>query len=90
MQTIRLLTNEHLRLHTKLRYVDIHRCWLRQEVQYKHISLTWTPTASLLADEFTKTLTIGKHQEFVRSIGMVDRSSQTDAETVSPEGGMSD
>ena len=88
MQTIRLLTNEHLRLQTKLRHVDIHCCWLRQEVQRNHISLTWTPTATLLADGFTKALTTGKHQEFVRSIGLVDRSSQAAVETASPEGGV--
>ena len=88
MQIIQLLTNQHLRLQTKLRHVDIHYCWLKQEVQHSHISLTWTPTATLLTDGFTKALTTGKHQEFVRSIGLVDRSSQATAETASPEGGV--
>jgi len=32
-QTIRLLTAEYAKLFTKLRHVDVHHHWLRQEVQ---------------------------------------------------------
>jgi hypothetical protein len=32
-QTIRLLTQEGQKLDTKLRHIDIHQHWLRQEVQ---------------------------------------------------------
>ena len=42
----------------------------------------------LLADGFTKALTTNKHEEFVRSIRLVDRFSQAAAETASPEGGV--
>ena len=32
-QTIRLVAQELQRLRTALRYVDVHQCWVRQEVQ---------------------------------------------------------
>jgi hypothetical protein len=38
-QTIRLLTIETLKLKTKLKYVDIHSCWFRQEVQRGSINI---------------------------------------------------
>ena len=39
LHTIRLLKEETARLHTKLKHVDIHRNWLRQEVQQQRIQL---------------------------------------------------
>ena len=33
MQTIRLLVEESMKLQTKLRHINIHLHWLRQEVQ---------------------------------------------------------
>ena len=33
LQTIRLLTKETSQLNTKLRHIDIHNHWLRQEIQ---------------------------------------------------------
>ena len=59
-----------------------------KKIQCNHISFTWTLTAMLLADGFTKALTTGKHEEFVRSMGLVDCFFQAAAETASPEGGV--
>jgi hypothetical protein len=41
-QTIRLVTEEFATLQTKLRHVDIHNHWLRQEVQNRTISVEYT------------------------------------------------
>lgn len=38
-QTIRLLVSEAINLQTKLRHVDIHSHWLRQEVQRQSIHI---------------------------------------------------
>ena len=69
-QTIRAFTNPAAQLTTKLRHVDIHRHWLRQEVQKGTITIKWTPTVSILADGFTKVLAPQKHKEFVKLIGL--------------------
>ena len=74
LQTIRLLTRENLRLDTKLRHIDVHQHWLRQEVRHGHITLKWTPSAQMLADGFTKALPTQRHRLFVKSLGLVDLS----------------
>jgi hypothetical protein len=71
-QTIRLLKEETPKLNTKLRHVDIHHHWLRQEVQAKKIQVEWIPTAEMPADGFTKPLSRQKHEHFVRLINMVN------------------
>lgn len=71
-QTIRLLTKETPKLQTALRHVDIHQCWLRQEVQAGHIKVQWVPTADMVADGFTKVLLGQKHAEFIRLLNLVD------------------
>lgn len=70
MQTIRAFTSDTPKFTTKLRHVDIHRHWLRQEVQNKRISIQWTPTTTILADGLTKSLPPQRHKEFVRLIGL--------------------
>ncbi|KJZ72743.1 hypothetical protein HIM_07935 [Hirsutella minnesotensis 3608] len=42
-QTIRLMTEEIASLKTKLRHVDVHNHWLRQEVQKGTIKVTYRP-----------------------------------------------
>jgi hypothetical protein len=71
-QTIGLLTKESPQLRTKLRHVDIHHHWLRQEVQAGRLPVTWTKTADMVADGLTKMLPRLKHMEFVRMLGMED------------------
>jgi hypothetical protein len=69
-QTIRVLTTENAKFHTKLRHVDVHRHWLRQEVEKGIIKIEWTPTSMIIADGLTKALTKQKHERFVTLLGM--------------------
>jgi hypothetical protein len=55
-QTIRLVTEEITVLRTKLRHVDIHNHWLRQEVQNGMINVEYTESARMMADGLTKAL----------------------------------
>jgi hypothetical protein len=71
-QTVGLLTKETPQLRTKLRHVDIHHHWLRQEVQNKRIPVEWVPSANMVADGLTKLLPRQKFVEFVRQLGMED------------------
>jgi hypothetical protein len=72
VQTIRILTTRGPQLQTKLKHVDVHHLWLRQQVQRKEIDIKWTPTASMIADGFTKALDRQKHEKFVEQLGLVD------------------
>lgn len=69
-QTIRAFTKPGAQLTTKLRHVDIHRHWLRQEVQKGTINIQYTPTTSILADGLTKMLPPQRHKEFIKLIGL--------------------
>ncbi|SLM36577.1 Ribonuclease H-like domain [Lasallia pustulata] len=71
-QTIRILTSDDPRLTTKLRHIDIHHHWLRQEVQASKITIQWTPSAKTLADGFTKPLPIQNHRNFVELLGITN------------------
>jgi hypothetical protein len=71
-QTVGLLTKIDPELKTKLRHVDIHNHWLRQEIQLKNLHVTWKATDLMPADGLTKALSIQKHQEFVEMLGMRD------------------
>jgi hypothetical protein len=71
-QTLRLLQKDTPKLITKLKHVDIHQSWLRQEVQRGHINCEWVPTSQMVADGFTKLLTPQKHANFVRLLNIVD------------------
>ncbi|RMZ92256.1 hypothetical protein DV736_g455, partial [Chaetothyriales sp. CBS 134916] len=73
-QTIRMITVDSLRLTTKLRHVDIHNHWLRQEYQAGRVQIEWTPTADMPADGLTKTLTRQSHERFVRMLRLTDIS----------------
>jgi hypothetical protein len=72
VQTIRILTTRGPQLQTKLKHIDVHHLWLRQQVQRKDINIKWTPTASMIADGFTKALDHQKHEKFVEQLGLVD------------------
>lgn len=80
-QTIRAFTASGAKLTTKLRHVDIHRHWLRQEVQKGTITIQWTPTTSILADGFTKALPPQKQKDFVKLIGLQRISLPASQET---------
>jgi hypothetical protein len=74
-QTVSLLTKESPQLRTKLRHIDIHQHWLRQEVQSGRIPVQWVKTSDMIADGLTKLLPRQKHVEFVRLLGMEDIGS---------------
>ena len=49
-QSIRLVTEEIARLQTKLRHVDIHNHWLRQEVRDGRITVEHISTKKMIAN----------------------------------------
>jgi hypothetical protein len=78
LQTIRLVTAEIALLQTKLRHVDIHNHWLRQEISSGQIVVDYTPSQDMLADGFTKALQNNAFSNFVRQLGLVDIQEQLD------------
>ena len=75
-QTIRLLVEEVTKLQTKLRHVDIHSHWLRQEVQRGSIQLNWQETKKMMADGLTKALGKALFQRFREMIGLEDQTER--------------
>ena len=69
---------------TKLRHVDIHRLWVRQEVQAKRLQIEWLNTSEMPADGLTKPLTRVKHEAFIRQIGMEPVPSETSLSSSPP------
>jgi hypothetical protein len=76
LQTVRILTKETMKLDTKLKHVDVHQLWLRQEVEAGRIHVKWVPTASMPADGLTKILPPQKHENFVNQLGLVRLTSE--------------
>lgn len=70
-QTVRLVMAEIATLQTKLRHVDIHNHWLRQEAQEGRLRVTHVPTKRMIADGLTKALTVAQHQEFLTMLHLV-------------------
>ena len=73
-QTINLVTKETSKLNTKLRHVDIHNHWLRQEVQRGRIRVEYVPTTNMPADGFTKALPVNKWRKFLKQLKLVERT----------------
>jgi hypothetical protein len=71
-QTVGIVTKEHDKLHTKVKHVDIHQLWIRQEVIASRINVKWVPTNHMPADGLTKVLPKQKFTEFIRQLGLVD------------------
>ncbi|RKK80123.1 hypothetical protein BFJ68_g17747, partial [Fusarium oxysporum] len=71
-QTIRLINSDVALLQTKLRHVDIHNHWLRQEALANRILVRHTPTTEMIADGLTKALPAQQFQKFVTQVGLVD------------------
>ena len=72
-QTIRLVNEDVAKLQTKLRHVDIHNHWLRQEVTRKAIKVEYVPSDNMIADGFTKALPANKWASFLDQLGLVER-----------------
>ncbi|CCE34925.1 uncharacterized protein CPUR_08864 [Claviceps purpurea 20.1] len=73
-QTIGLVTKEIAKLQTKLRHVDIHNHWLRQEVSSGKISVKYVESAEMIADGFTKVLPANRWSGFLQQVGLVEIS----------------
>jgi hypothetical protein len=71
-QTLRLIKEDSAKLNTKLRHVDIHQHWLRQEYAMRRVLFQWKATREMIADGLTKALPRQKFESFVKMIGMVD------------------
>ncbi len=71
-QILRVLKKEMLKLDIKLKHVDIHRNWFRQEIQTNRINVSWCSTAEMSADDFIKMLSRQKHEEFLRQLHLID------------------
>ncbi len=52
-QILCVLKKEMLKLDTKLKHVDIHKHWMRQEIQTNRISVSWCSTAEMSRDVTT-------------------------------------
>lgn len=76
LQTIRILESDAHKLSTRLRHIDIHQHWLRQEVQAGTIKLRWIPTAEMPADGLTKSLSKQKNDTFVKQLNLTDISDK--------------
>ncbi|KGO52525.1 hypothetical protein PEX2_081360 [Penicillium expansum] len=79
-QTVDLLTKEGAAMHTKLRHVDINRCWMKQEVSEGRVHVNWIPTADMPADGLTKSLPKQKQHLFRVLLGMRDISERINQE----------
>lgn len=71
-QTVGIVTKSQDRLHTKVKHVDIHQLWVRQEVAAARLDVVWVPTDKMPADGLTKVLPRQKFKEFVSQLGLVD------------------
>ena len=72
LQTVGLMLKETPKLVTKLKHIDIHGHWLRQEVSHENIQIQWISTTEMPADGLTKSLPRQKHESFIRQLNMVD------------------
>ncbi len=71
-QTLRLVTAEIGRLNTKLKHIDIHNHWLRQEYQENHIGVRYVASKKMIADGLTKALSLDDHRRFLEQLDLVD------------------
>ena len=69
-QTLRIITKEASKLDTKLRHVDIHQHWLRQEHTNGNLTFHWLPTSDMPADGLTKLLPKNKHEAFMKQMNL--------------------
>jgi len=78
-QTVGALQKDSNLLRTKLRHIDIHNHWLRQEVRDARISVQWVPTTDMPADGLTKPLPRQRHEAFIHQLGLVDITDKLQA-----------
>jgi hypothetical protein len=74
-QTLRLF-DKSIKLVTKLRHVDIHSHWLRQECRRGTVQLQWEATNNMVADGLTKALSRQKFAHFVKLLRLEDQTER--------------
>ena len=55
-QTLKLVTENFMKLSTKLQHVNIHNHWLWQEHSQQRVQFSWISTWDMIANSLTKTL----------------------------------
>jgi hypothetical protein len=75
-QTVGIVTKEMDKLSTKLKHVDIHQKWIRQEVEQNRLYVHWKYTNQMPADGMTKMLPPQKHIEFIQQLHLIDICSK--------------
>jgi hypothetical protein len=75
-QTVGIVTKEQDKLSTKLKHVDIHQSWVRQEVEEHRLHVQWRSTNQMPADSMTKMLPRQKHIEFIQQLHLIDIRSK--------------
>jgi hypothetical protein len=75
-QTVGIVNKSEDKLHTKVKHVDIHQQWVRQEVQAERLNVVWAPTDDMPADGLTKVLPKQKFAVFIKQLGLVDISAR--------------
>ena len=73
-QTIRLVVGANERISTRLRHVDIHNLWARQEHAKGSFEVAYLPTAQMPADGLTKRLSRQKFEHFRALLNLQDIS----------------
>ena len=71
-QTLRLVKEEIGKLYIKLKHVDIHNHWLRQEHQQRRITVRYVESKSMIADGLTKALPLDSHRRFLDQMNLID------------------
>ena len=72
LQTVRLLMKEAPKLVTKLKHVDIHQHWLRQETEAGTLKFEWVGSNEMPADGLTKALSAQKQLLFLAHLNMTN------------------
>ena len=73
-QTLRLVTENFMKLSMKLWHVNIHNHWLWQEHSQQRIQFNWISTWDMIANSLTKALSCQQHEQFLRQIRLEDIS----------------
>lgn len=65
-----------MKLQIKLRHVNIHSYWLRQEVQSQIIHIWWVLTKQIIANGLTKALRLVNYKAFIEMISLKDQEKR--------------
>jgi hypothetical protein len=74
LQTINFVTKNAMKLQTKLRHVDSHNHWLRQEVSNGILRVRYILSADMPADGLTKVLPANKWNAFLQQLDLMPNS----------------